>query len=92
MSDDAVTLQYWLTTEDNPFDPFTQWEQWYAYDIAQGYNTCSYLARVTNQAPELDGEVNETITNEAIDRILELNLYGNYKKVVKGDYKSNKDQ
>lgn len=83
MSDSSVEPQYWLTTEDNPFDPFTQWEQWYTYDVAQGYNTCAYLARETNLAPTLDEDVNEMLANQAIDRILELNIYGNYKKVTK---------
>ncbi len=28
-----------LTTVDNPYDPFTQWDEWYAYDEGKGYAT-----------------------------------------------------
>ena len=38
--------KYMLTTEDNPFNPFTQWDDWYFYDLSKGYNTCERLARI----------------------------------------------
>lgn len=42
-----------LTTKDNPFNPFTQWDEWYAYDEGMDYHTCSYLARVAFSSDEL---------------------------------------
>ena len=38
--------QFMLTTTDNPYDPFTQFDDWFAFDESMGYHTCSYLARV----------------------------------------------
>jgi hypothetical protein len=38
--------QSMLTTEDNPFDPFTQFDEWYAFDVEKEYYTCAYLARI----------------------------------------------
>ena len=33
-----------LTTEDNPFNPWTQYELWRRWDIDHGYNIESYIA------------------------------------------------
>lgn len=35
-----------LTTFDNPFDPFEQFDLWYQYDTDKGYNSCAYLDRI----------------------------------------------
>lgn len=78
---DSKTTQYWLTTTDNPFDPFIQFREWYSYDEAKGYHTCSYLDRQAKTASTLDGEMNEELINQAIDDIIEFDLYGKYKKV-----------
>lgn len=46
-----------LTTKDNPHNPHTHWEEWYAYDVSAGHNTCSLLARVANASESInDGE------------------------------------
>ena len=48
-----------LTTMDNPFNPFIQYNEWYAYDVNKGYNTCAYLARLVgdlNPLEELEAE------------------------------------
>lgn len=34
-----MTIEVMLTTEDNPFDPFTQYDEWYAFDYEKGYHT-----------------------------------------------------
>lgn len=72
-----------LTTEDNPYDPFDDFDSWYAYDERKGYHTCSYLARVATISDELDDNTNQRSIEEAIDEILKFNLLGNYKKLVK---------
>lgn len=76
--------EYMLTTSDNPFDPFTQWDEWYAFDEAKGYHTCSYLARITKSSDALS-EADESLAIDlAIDEIVQLNILGIYKKVMKG--------
>ncbi len=79
---------YSLTTEDNPYSPFTEFEQWWAFDRAMGYYTLEYLARVANTSPLLSVDDNVAITNDAINRIVALNVTGNYKKVKASDYPS----
>ena len=42
-----------LTTIDNPFNPFDQFDEWFAYDVSKGYHTCSYLARIAKTSDEI---------------------------------------
>ena len=78
--------QSMLTTIDNPFSPFTQFDEWYAFDVSKGYHTCSYLARIAKTSYELS-EKEEIIEQEnAIDEIISLNLLGIYKKVKEKDF------
>lgn len=67
-----------LSTEDNPFNPFTHWEEWYAFDTQNNYNTLSYLARIINETTELSDLDQALAIDDAIERILKMNLTGNY--------------
>lgn len=71
-----------LTTIDNPFNPFTHFDEWKTYDESKGYFTCSYLARIARTSDELSETDEELAIQQAIDEIIELNLLGIYKKVV----------
>ena len=75
--------QTMLTTIDNPFDPFTQWEDWYAFDEAKGYHTCGYLARIAKSSDELSQIDEDLAIQVAIDEIIKLNVLGIYRKVTK---------
>lgn len=70
-----------LTTTDNPFSPFTQFDEWYAYDEAKGYHTLGYLARIANSSDELSEQEEEEAIENAIQEIIKLNLLGLYRKV-----------
>lgn len=70
-----------LTTEDNPYDPFTQFDEWNAFDMQKGYNTCSYLARIAYTSDDLSDLDNEIALTQAMKEIVEFNLTGNYKLV-----------
>jgi hypothetical protein len=70
-----------LTTIDNPYNPFTQFDDWYAYDTQQGYHTCSYLARITKTSDELSQEDEDLAIEQAIDEIVDMNILGIYRKV-----------
>lgn len=79
-----------LTTTDNPFDPFTQFDEWNAYDESKGYNTCSYLARIAKTSDNLSQQDEDEAIESAIDEIVKLNILGIYKKVNnKMDNKNN---
>lgn len=72
-----------LTTTDNPYDPFEQFDEWFAFDTQKGYNTCAYLARIAKTSNELPDNMNDEETERAIDEICFFNVTGNYKKVVR---------
>lgn len=75
-----------LSTIDNPFDYFEQFDLWNQFDIEKGYYTCQYLAKIVNQKINLydnnltEKEINEVI-EDTIDEIIELNPLNIYKKV-----------
>ena len=81
-------MQTMLTTVDNPYDPFTQFDEWYAYDEGKGYHTTSYLARIVKSSDELSQEDEDLAIDNAIDEIAKLNILGIYKKVTKQDSES----
>lgn len=74
-------LRLALTTEDNPYDPFDEFEEWFNFDVTQGYHTCAYLARVATTSTDLTEADQLEATNETIEEILKLNLTGNYQVV-----------
>lgn len=74
-----------ITTIDNPFDPFKQFDEWFAFDELKGYHTCSYLARIVRSSDELSDENQFYALDSAIDEIIENNPEGIYKKVLLND-------
>ena len=79
----STTPEYRLTTVDNPFDPFTQFDEWFVYDVGQGYNTCGLLARVSNtNSNQSDKDYNEEV-EKAIDEIIKNDFQNIYIKVKK---------
>ena len=74
-----------VTTLDNPFDYWTQFDEWNAFDMEKGYNTCSYISRIANTSSEMSEKDYEDEVNHAVDEILRLNLTGNYVKTVQNE-------
>lgn len=74
---------YYLTTKDNPYDPYEEFDQWFAYDTEKGYNTCGLLERVAHTSDDLSPEDNRIEINEAIDRIVLNDPTSTYKRVIK---------
>lgn len=74
-------MQHMLTTTDNPFDPFTQFEDWLSYDEDAGYFSNQYLARVAHYSPEQSDTDQELAIEQAIDEIVKENILGIYRKV-----------
>jgi hypothetical protein len=72
-----------LTTVDNPFNPFTRFKEWLAYDIDKGYDTPSFLARVCIDSYELSDADQAQAIGDAIREIARENVNGLYRIVSK---------
>lgn len=77
------TLHIWITTVDNPFDPFDDFDNWYRFDESKGYCTSGYLARYfdadTSDMNDTEYEARLAID---IDKILNNDFMGQYFKVT----------
>jgi hypothetical protein len=77
----AEQTVHMLTTVDNPWNPFTHFSEWNAWDQAAGYHTLAYLGRVTLWSVELSDADQSLAIEHAIDEILEHNVSGMHRKV-----------
>ena len=76
-----------LTTTDNPYDPFKNFDEWFMYDTEKGYNSCGYLARIVKLSDEMGEEEALLETERAIDEILEYDFMKIRKKVYSDEEK-----
>lgn len=76
-----------ITTFDNPFNYFTQFDQWLAFDRINGYYTLELIGRLARLAPDLSEEEEDSELERVFDFIIEW--HGDlYHKVYK-DSKQN---
>lgn len=73
---------YMLTTVDNPFNPHTHFDEWYAYDVKLGHHTLEFLARIVRSSDELSELDQELAIDQAIDEIVKENVSGLYRKIA----------
>ena len=85
-SDDAPSWpEYMLTTTDNPYDPFTQFDDWYVWDQSAGYCTPGLLARVARTSTDLSDADQHVAIQQAIEEIVRENVSGVHTRVKKDD-------
>lgn len=65
-----------LTTTDNPFNPITQFSEWFSWDTAQEHYTLALLARVTIPVDNLSEADQTQAIEQAIDEIIRENVSG----------------
>lgn len=70
-----------LTTVDNPFDIFTQFDDWYKYDHDFGYNCCELIDQFSYCSDSLSEYENEEEMERAVDEFIKNDVTGLYKKV-----------
>jgi hypothetical protein len=83
VADTTQPTEYMLTTVDNPFDPFTQFDEWLAYDSQMGYNTPAFLARVAQTSHDISEPDQLLAIQDAIDDIVQENVSGMWIKVAR---------
>jgi hypothetical protein len=87
-TDTNEPTEYMLTTVDNPFDPFTQFDEWLAYDTRLGYDTPGMLARITIISNDLSEPDQALAIQNAIDEIVAENVSGMWRKVSKNSFEN----
>lgn len=70
-----------LTTIDNPYNPFMQFDEWMRFDESSGYYTTQFLARLTLSSGDLSDADQSRAIEQAIDEIVRENVNGMYRKV-----------
>ena len=76
-----MSKQVMLTTIDNPFDPFEEFDSWFLFDVEKGYNSCSYLGRIAKTSEQLSDDENNEEIERAIDEIIKYDFTNTFKKV-----------
>ena len=71
-----------LTTVNNPFNPFTEFDNWLNFDYKNGTDCCGTVARIANCTNALSDELNDIEIEKAMDSIVEL-MPGIYVKLHK---------
>ena len=59
-----------LSTYDNPYNPFDDYDSWFQFDMDKDYCSCSYLARIARTSDQLTDEENNKEIERAIDEII----------------------
>lgn len=70
-----------LTTIDNPYNPFTQFKQWFTYDMQKGYNCCGIVDRLASTSAGLSDVENDYVIEQAIDDFISSDPLHVYVKV-----------
>lgn len=80
--------QVMITTIDNPYNPFTQYDEWVALDEALGYFSPGLLARYVYSSDDLSDSDQTIAISLGIDELIKENPYGLYRKVTPADFPS----
>lgn len=67
-----------LTTKDNPYSPFDQFELWQMYDIEMGYQSCERLGKIIKLEDDMSDVEKEEAMDRAIDEIIKHDPLGIY--------------
>lgn len=70
-----------LSTIDNPYNPFIDFDSWLRFDMEKGYNSCGYLARIARTSDQFSEEENNREIERAIDEIIKYDFMNIYTKV-----------
>ena len=71
-------LDIWLTTDDNPWNPFTQFESWYDFDEKKLYRTCGRVAERARYSHCLTDYENDLATIRAIEDVVDNDFVIDY--------------
>lgn len=81
VNEEEKEKEWYLSTSDNPYNFFSEYEKWEEFDIHNGYNTNALIASLAPYNPHLTDELNREEFDDAMRRIYEwylpfINSYG----------------
>lgn len=78
----------WISYDTNPYNPFSQFDDWYAWDIAFGFDVCGLIAKeAPTSAENLTDMENDELIDEAIHIVLDKYEESLGLKLVFGEWK-----
>ena len=72
-----------LTTIDNPWNPYVNYDEWLQFDNSMGYNSNGLLARIAKTSFDLSDADNDAAIEDAIDTIVTENVSGVHTKATR---------
>ena len=79
----AAAQMCMLSTVDNPYNPFDEFDKWLVYDMTKGHNCCGIVDRITTTSRDVGDDMQSNDIAEAIDRFVSVDPLQLYIKVVK---------
>lgn len=73
--------QFCLTTKDNPYNPFDNFDKWMLFDQEHGYNSCGKVARLARTSDSFTERENDLEVERVIDEIIRHDFLNIYTKV-----------
>ena len=70
-----------LSTKDNPYNPFENFDEWYRYDMDKGWDSSGRLARIARISDDMSDEEVEMENERAIDEIVKHDFLNVFIKV-----------
>ena len=78
-------MEFMLSLTTNPYNPFTEYEEWKRFDTHEGFDTDGLLARVLSTSDAIPPVDQSVALEDAIDSIVNNPSFGGmYKKVARG--------
>lgn len=84
MAENVITKSM-LSTKDNPYNPFEDFNNWYNYDNDCKYNSCGILDLITGDTSKLSPTEEALVTEMAIDSFVKSDPLGIYIKVQRDE-------
>lgn len=78
ITNENLSADCMLSTIDNPYNPFENFDEWYRYDMDKGYDSCGRVVRIARFSDDMSDEEIDLEHERAIDSLIKddfLNLF-----------------
>ena len=82
-ADQLRSFDFALTTSDNFFDPFENFESWFAFDQANNYNSSGLIDRLAFTVTDLGNNLEKESSVNAMQDAIRLDLTGKRRIIVR---------